>query len=152
MSIKCALCDLGSSVRLMPFSFYENLDLREMRPTTIYLQLADRSVKYPVGILEDVPIKVGDLYVPVDFVILEMQEKAFPPHSSLSDTFPLSPEIDIEDVLNRQDTPDFGWISTEDPNQRYVKVEFATPRLHSIPKVRAYASNEFTMSDYCKFA
>jgi len=38
------------------------------------LQLVDRSVKYPVGILEDGPIKVGDLYVPVDFVILEIKK------------------------------------------------------------------------------
>ena len=45
-----------------------------MRTITISLQLADRSVKYPVGVLEDVLIKVGDLYVSVDFVILEMEE------------------------------------------------------------------------------
>jgi len=36
--------------------------------------LADHSVKYPGGILEDVPIKVRDLYASVDFVILEMEE------------------------------------------------------------------------------
>ena len=58
----------------MPLPLCEKLKLGEMRPTTISLQLADRSVKYPVGVLEDVPIKVGDLYVPVDFVILEMEE------------------------------------------------------------------------------
>ena len=74
VSINRALCDLGSSVSLMPLSLCEKLELGEMRPTTISLQLADRSVKYPVGVLEDVPIKVGDLYVPVDFVILEMEE------------------------------------------------------------------------------
>jgi len=38
------------------------------------MQFAYRSVKYPVGILEDVLIKVGDLLIPVDFVILEMEE------------------------------------------------------------------------------
>ena len=58
----------------MPLSLCEKLELGEMRPTTISLQLADRSVKYHVGVLEDFPIKVGDLYVPVDFVILEMEE------------------------------------------------------------------------------
>ena len=58
----------------MPLSLCEKLELGEMRPTTISLQLADRSVKYHVGVLEDVPIKVGDLYVLVDFVILEMEE------------------------------------------------------------------------------
>ncbi|XP_010529049.1 PREDICTED: uncharacterized protein LOC104806027, partial [Tarenaya hassleriana] len=38
------------------------------------LQLADRSVKYPIGILEDVPLKVGNFYIPVDFVVLDMEK------------------------------------------------------------------------------
>jgi len=58
----------------MPLSLCEKLELGEMRPTTISLQLANRFVKYPVGVLEDILIKVGDLYVLVDFVILEMEE------------------------------------------------------------------------------
>ncbi|XP_010543946.1 PREDICTED: uncharacterized protein LOC104816715 [Tarenaya hassleriana] len=38
------------------------------------LQLVDRSIKYPLGILEDVPLKVGDFYVLVDFVVMDMNE------------------------------------------------------------------------------
>ena len=79
MSIYCALCDLGSSVSLMPFSVYKKLDLGEMRSTTISLQLVDHFVKYPTGILEDDPIKVGDLYVPIYFVILEIEEDMHTP-------------------------------------------------------------------------
>jgi len=74
VTINRALCDLGLSVRLMLLSLCEKLKLGELRSTTISLQLADHSVKYPVGISEDVPIKVGDLYVSVDFVTLEMEE------------------------------------------------------------------------------
>jgi len=70
VSINRALCDLWSSVSLMPFCLYKTLGLGEMRPTTISSKLADRFVKYFVGILEDVPIKLGDLYVPVAFVFL----------------------------------------------------------------------------------
>ena len=70
-----ALCDLGSSVCLMPLSMCKKLDLGEMRPTTISLKLVDRYMKYPIGVLKDVPIKVGDLYVPVGFMILEMGKK-----------------------------------------------------------------------------
>ena len=44
------------------------------------------------------------------------------------------------------------WISTEDPDQGYVKVEFAAPMPPTIPEVEAYASNESFMSDYCRFA
>ena len=70
------LCDLGSSVSLMHHFMCKKLDLGELRPTTISLQLADHSVKYLVGILEDLPIKAGDLYVSVDFVIIKMEEDA----------------------------------------------------------------------------
>ena len=45
-----------------------------MVPTTIALQLADRSIKHPVGVLEDVPVKVGRFYIPADFVVLDMPE------------------------------------------------------------------------------
>jgi len=45
-----------------------------MRINTISLQLVDRSGKYLVGILGDVPIKVGDLYVPIGFAILKIEE------------------------------------------------------------------------------
>jgi len=61
-SLDRALYDLGSSISLMPFSLYKKFNLGEMRATTISLQLVDHFVRYPVGILEDVPIKVGDLY------------------------------------------------------------------------------------------
>ncbi|XP_020250475.1 uncharacterized protein LOC109827866 [Asparagus officinalis] len=74
MSINRALCDLGASVSLMPLSIYNKLQMGDLKPTTISLQLADRSVKRPVGILDDVPIQVGKFYILVDFVILEIEE------------------------------------------------------------------------------
>jgi len=58
VSIDLALCQLGSSVSLMLISLCEKLDLGEIRPTSIFLLLADRSIQYPMGILEDVAIKV----------------------------------------------------------------------------------------------
>jgi len=54
-----ALFYLRSSVSLMPHSMCKKLDLGELRPTTISLQLANCSMKYYVGVFEDVPIKVG---------------------------------------------------------------------------------------------
>ncbi|XP_058000800.1 uncharacterized protein LOC131179101 [Hevea brasiliensis] len=73
-SIDKVLCDLGASVSLMPLSICEKLKVGELKPTTISLQLADRPIKYPVGILENVPLKVGKFFIPVDFVVLEMEE------------------------------------------------------------------------------
>ncbi|XP_075483622.1 uncharacterized protein LOC142523776 [Primulina tabacum] len=73
---KCskALCDLRASINLMPLSIYSELELGEVKPTTITLQLADRSLTYPRGIVEDVLVKVDKFIFSADFVILEMEE------------------------------------------------------------------------------
>ncbi|XP_074374215.1 uncharacterized protein LOC141714603 [Apium graveolens] len=68
-----ALLDLGASVNLPPLSFYQALGLGELKKTSVTLQLADRSVKIPKGIVEDVLIKIGDFIFPVDFVVLETE-------------------------------------------------------------------------------
>jgi hypothetical protein len=69
-----SLCDLGASVNLMPLSVYRSLGLGEAKPTTISLQLADRSIKRPKGIVEDVLVKVDKFIFPADFIILDMEE------------------------------------------------------------------------------
>jgi hypothetical protein len=43
------------------------------------LELGDNSIRYPLGIAEDVPVKVGHPFIPVDFVVLEMGEREKPP-------------------------------------------------------------------------
>ena len=70
-SVDKALLDLGASVNLLPYSVYKQLRLGELKPTTITLSLADRSVKIPKGIVEDVLVKVDKFYYPVDFVVLD---------------------------------------------------------------------------------
>ncbi len=74
MNIDKVLCDLSASVSLMPLSICQKLNVRELKPTMISLQLADRSVKYPIGILENIPTKVGKFFIPIDFVALEVKE------------------------------------------------------------------------------
>ena len=69
--INKALLDLGASVNLMPHSVYMQLGLGELKPTTITLLLADRPVKIPKGIVEDVLVKINNFYYPVDFVVLD---------------------------------------------------------------------------------
>ena len=71
---KKALCDSGASINLMPLSVVQRLSLRELIPTVITLQMADRSMAQPEGIQEDVPVKVGKFIFPVDFVIMQMEE------------------------------------------------------------------------------
>ncbi|XP_010532321.1 PREDICTED: uncharacterized protein LOC104808342 [Tarenaya hassleriana] len=74
ISIDRALFDLGTDVNLLPLSIFKKLNVGELKPTRMILQLANRSVKYPVGIFEDVPLKVRNFYIPVDFVVLDMDE------------------------------------------------------------------------------
>ena len=65
-----ALLDLGASVNLLPYSVYKQLGLGELKLTNITISLADRPVKIPKGIVEDVLVKVDKFYYPVDFVVL----------------------------------------------------------------------------------
>ncbi|XP_074271810.1 uncharacterized protein LOC141595744 [Silene latifolia] len=74
VAIKRALCDLGASVSLMPLSIFKRLDLGDLKPTRVSLQLADRSVKFPIGVIEDVPLVVGKLVIPCDFIVMDMPE------------------------------------------------------------------------------
>ena len=69
-----ALIDSGASINLMPYSVFKKLNVGEVKPTHVTLQLADQSIKYPRGVMEDVLVKVDSFYFPVDFVILEMEE------------------------------------------------------------------------------
>ena len=67
------MCDLSASINLMPLSIFRKLGLGEARPTTISLQLADRSIKHPRGVIEDVLVKVDKFIFPADFVVIDMK-------------------------------------------------------------------------------
>ncbi|XP_062093943.1 uncharacterized protein LOC133799978 [Humulus lupulus] len=69
-------CNLGASVKLMALSIYQKLKLGEVRPTMVTLQMVDRSVKYPHGLIEDVLVKVDKFIFPTYFIILDMEEDA----------------------------------------------------------------------------
>ncbi|GJV30677.1 reverse transcriptase domain-containing protein [Tanacetum coccineum] len=76
-SFSCnALADLGASINLMPYSLYEKLSLKSLKPTQMSVRLAGRSFQYPVGIAENMLVEVGEFTFPVDFVILEMEEES----------------------------------------------------------------------------
>ncbi|XP_062184534.1 uncharacterized protein LOC133888344 [Phragmites australis] len=74
-----ALCDLGASVSVMPESIYNQLGLPLYESAIFSIELADKSVCYPVSTAVDVPDKVGDYIVPVDFIVLEMEEDSKTP-------------------------------------------------------------------------
>ena len=68
------VCDLGASVSVMPEKVFDKLNYSTLTPTSMCLQLADQSVRYPAGIAENILVKIRNFFVPVDFVVLDMQE------------------------------------------------------------------------------
>nr|GEU45548.1 reverse transcriptase domain-containing protein [Tanacetum cinerariifolium] len=66
-----ALADLGASINLMPLSVWKMLSLPELFPICMTLELADRSISRPVGVSEDVFVKVGTFHFSTDFVVVD---------------------------------------------------------------------------------
>ncbi|XP_016192500.1 uncharacterized protein LOC107633379 [Arachis ipaensis] len=75
-----ALYDLGASINLMPLSLMKKLAIEEVKPTRMSLQMADRSLKIPNEVVENLLVKIGEFIFSADFVILDMEEKG---HSSI---------------------------------------------------------------------
>ncbi|XP_061373995.1 uncharacterized protein LOC133316280 [Gastrolobium bilobum] len=71
-----SLCDLGASINLMPLSICKALGIHELKPTKVSLQLAERSIRRPDRIFEDVLVKIDKFIFPADFTILDMEEDA----------------------------------------------------------------------------
>ncbi|XP_015965615.1 uncharacterized protein LOC107489379 [Arachis duranensis] len=74
--VEKALCDLGASINLISLAMMRRMRIEEAKPTRTALQLADRSFKFPRGIVEDLLVKVRDFIFPADFVVLDMEEEA----------------------------------------------------------------------------
>jgi len=58
---------------------YDKLNHHALAPTTTCLQLADQTVRYPVGIAENIPVKIRNFFIPIDFVVLDMEVDAKTP-------------------------------------------------------------------------
>nr|GEV97018.1 reverse transcriptase domain-containing protein [Tanacetum cinerariifolium] len=65
------LADLGASINLMPFSMWKRLSLPDLTPTCMTLELADRLISRPVGVAEDVYVKVGSFHFLANFVVVD---------------------------------------------------------------------------------
>ncbi|XP_016199674.1 uncharacterized protein LOC107640684 [Arachis ipaensis] len=74
VTVERALCDLGARINLMPLSLMCKLQIEEVKPTQISLQLDDRSLKLPLGVVENLLVKVKTFIFPADFLILDMEE------------------------------------------------------------------------------
>ncbi|XP_070014096.1 uncharacterized protein [Nicotiana sylvestris] len=68
-----ALCDLGASINLMSYSNFKILGIGQQRPTSMRLQMADRTMKRPLGVIDDVLVRVDKFILPADFVVLDCE-------------------------------------------------------------------------------
>ncbi|KAK8612674.1 hypothetical protein V6N13_092785 [Hibiscus sabdariffa] len=73
VGIKRAMCDLGASINVMPLSVYKTLSADPLKETRVTVQLADRSIVYPEGVLENVLVQVNKLIFPADFYVINMK-------------------------------------------------------------------------------
>ncbi|GJY16334.1 DNA damage-inducible protein 1-like protein [Tanacetum coccineum] len=73
-TVSNALADLGSSISVMPFSLFKRLGLWNPRPVNMVIEMADRSMQSPKGIVENVLVKIHKFIFLVDFVILDIVE------------------------------------------------------------------------------
>ncbi|GJS34740.1 reverse transcriptase domain-containing protein, partial [Tanacetum coccineum] len=70
--VEClALADIGASINLMPLSVWKKLSILELTPTRMTLELANRSFAYPIGVAEDVFVKVGKFHFLADFIVVD---------------------------------------------------------------------------------
>jgi hypothetical protein len=83
LTFERTLLDDGASINLIPSSIIDQFDIGPLEPVDMTLQLADRSVKRPKGILEDVIVTVQGHQFPVDFVVLDMDVPANIAHTPI---------------------------------------------------------------------
>jgi hypothetical protein len=77
------LIDLGAGINVMPSATYDMLALGGLMPTKVIIQLADRSLRYPIGELRDVSIKIKEFTYKIDFIILETNKVGNDRHVSV---------------------------------------------------------------------
>lgn len=69
-----SLADSGASINLMPYFFYQKLNLSELKTTIMAIHMENRSITYPRGIIEDLLVKIGKFVFLINFVVLYIKE------------------------------------------------------------------------------
>ncbi|XP_024009361.1 uncharacterized protein LOC112084457 [Eutrema salsugineum] len=118
---KRSLCDLGSSVNLMPYSVAVSLGMADFKPTKISLILADRSKRIPKGVLEDVLIKVGDTIM--NFKMEKLKDPTIDGQTFQVRDQPELTKTSTEPVTAvDQEAPNIS-LHSSPPNQRYAPLK-----------------------------
>ncbi|KAK5770929.1 hypothetical protein PVK06_047093 [Gossypium arboreum] len=74
LDVNNALADLEASINVMPYKMFKQLGLKKPKQTRMSIQLADKTIRFPRGIIEDVLVKIDKFILPIDFVVLDIEE------------------------------------------------------------------------------
>ncbi|GJX49844.1 reverse transcriptase domain-containing protein [Tanacetum coccineum] len=67
-----AMVDLGASINVIPKSMFEHLKLARLKKTNMLVEMADMTKRAPIGIVENVLVKIDKFLFPLDFVVIDM--------------------------------------------------------------------------------
>ncbi|RDX89498.1 hypothetical protein CR513_28772, partial [Mucuna pruriens] len=76
-------CTIGASINIMSMSIYKSLNCEDLESTRMTIQLANRSVVQPLGVLEDILVQFDELIFPTDFYMLDMEDETLGKGSTL---------------------------------------------------------------------
>nr|GEY29948.1 reverse transcriptase domain-containing protein [Tanacetum cinerariifolium] len=165
--VEClALVDLDASINLMPFSMWKRLSLPDLTPTCMTLDLADRSISHPVGVVEDVYAKVGSFYFLADFVVVDFDADPRVPlilgrsflktERALIDVFEANysdmtaKQIDVIDMACEEHSQEvlgfFDTISSENPTTYYDPTVSTTS-----PTLTPFGNSDFLLEEVDAF-
>ncbi|KAJ0458186.1 putative aspartic peptidase domain superfamily [Helianthus annuus] len=83
ITVPGAMLDLGASINVLPYSIFKTLNVGPLKRTGVVIQLANRSIVRPKGVLEDILVQVNELVFPADFYVLDMEGDESPNSSSI---------------------------------------------------------------------
>lgn len=66
-----ALCDSGADTSIMSLELFNAIDDSTMTPTDTWIQLANSTLYQPEGVIDYMPIKIHDVYIAVDFLVVK---------------------------------------------------------------------------------
>jgi hypothetical protein len=166
-----ALCDLGASVSVMPKDVFENLCL-PLEPTGMCLELGDNSIRYPLGITEDVPMKIGHHFIPVDFVVLEMGEREKLPLilgrpflktvgatidvgkgeimfdiNGERSSFKFLPRLEVCNMIEVKNVPPHRRVVTEEPREKEGLKKKKEPKKKDVKKIKKVVASVKTKEE-----
>jgi hypothetical protein len=144
----------------MPRDVFEKLCL-PLEPMGMCLELGDNSIRYPLGIADDVLVKVGHHFIPVDFVVLEMGERVKPPLilgrpflktvgatidvgkgeimfdiNGERSSFKFRPHLKVFNIIEVKNVPPYLCVVKEEPRKKEGLEKNKEPKKNDVKKIK----------------